>query len=196
MNFKTTFKIFNRMFLFRIGYFNFNQTVTTKGLYDLCADGIYRILFLEYDMIKMSYDMLMAQLRSIQEMYQLSDFYIFESSKDSYHIVCFDMLTTCEINDILKMTSCDDAFKNNWRFDYVPRVLRITQKGNKAPPKYVETLKTKDNHRNKSSGHITAYESMIGFDVTNKIKMVKTGIWGIQYTTKHNIEVNPDGSKY
>ena len=75
-------------------------------------------------------------------------------------------------------------------------MLRITQKGNKAPPKYVETLKTKDNHRNKSSGHITAYESMIGFDVTNKIKMVKTGIWGIQYTTKHNIEVNPDGSKY
>ena len=188
MNFKTTFKIFNRMFLFRIGYFNFNQTVTTKGLYDLCADGVYRILFLEYDMIKMSYDMLMAQLRSIQEMYQLSDFYIFESSKDSYHIVCFDMLTTCEINDILKMTSCDDAFKNNWRFDYVPRVLRITQKGNKAPPKYIETMESKNNHHKKSSGHIIAYESMLDVPLTNKQNSVNTGLWGIQYTTKHNID--------
>ncbi|NOR85907.1 hypothetical protein GQ473_07385 [archaeon] len=188
MNFKTTFKLFNRMFLLRIGYFNFNQTVTTKGLYDLCADGVYRILFLEYDMIKMSYDMLMAQLKSIQEMYQLSDFYIFESSKDSYHVICFDMLTTCEINDILKMTSCDDAFKNNWRFDYVPRVLRITKKGNKAPPKYIETMNSKNNHHKKSLGHITAYESLLNFEVTNKSNVVRTGIWGIQYTTKHNID--------
>lgn len=176
------------MFLLRIGYFDFNKTVTTQGLYDLCADGVYRILFLEYDNVKMSYDMLMAQLRTIQNMYQLSDFVILESSKDSYHIVCFDMLTTCEINDILKMTSCDDAFKNNWRFDYVPRVLRVTQKGNKSPPKYIETITTNTNYRKKSLGHITAYESMLDVPVKNKIKAVKTGIWGIQYTTKHNIE--------
>lgn len=162
--------------------------VTTQGLHDLCTDGIYRVLFLDYDTIKMPLDMLTAQLKSLQEAHHLSDLHLFKTSKDSYHVVCFDMLTSCEINDILRMSSCDDSFKYNWRYDYVPRVLRMTQKAHKDAPKLVKVLKSEYNERTKSLGHIHAYESLLDCTIPNKFNAVKTGIWGIQYSTKHNIE--------
>lgn len=193
MDFKISFKVFDRLFTFRVAYLNFQKMVKTEGLHDLCADGIYRVLYLDYDTIKMPLDMLEKQLKSLQEMHRLSDLYLFKTSKDSFHVVCFDMITTCEINDILRMSSCDDSFKYNWRYDYVPRVLRMTQKAHKNAPKLFKTLKSDYNERTKSLGHIQAYESLLGCNIPNKFNAVKTGIWGIQYATKHNIEKEKKG---
>src|SRR3990172_1582517 len=119
---------------------DYKKTVETIGIQDICCDGL-RVLFLEYDE-KLRYDWLIAELKRIQQEFKLSNIYIFESSKDSYHCFCMDKLTSKEINTIVDTTSADYAFRKNHVYDYVSRVLRIAKKGDKPMPKYLEALKS------------------------------------------------------
>jgi hypothetical protein len=141
-------------------------------------------------MVNLREDWMVKQLQALQEEFQLSDFLVFRSSDKGFHAVCFDKLTSLEINDIITRTSCDDAFKANWRYDYVPRVLRTSQKGRTPAPKYIYTLESKANRREKSLAHIHYYEKLFGIAVKNQVRndgAKHYGVYIIQYPTKINI---------
>lgn len=163
--------------------------VKTEGAYDLCGDAIHRVLFLDYDKFKFKKEWLFRQLRSLQEMYRIGNFYVFQTDETSFHAVCFDKFKTIEINQIVASTSCDDAFLQNWRYDYTPRVLRLTEKGTKGKPKLIKTIASRhSSERDKSYAHIRFYENLIP-EFNPRIDDVEyadrtNGMWAIQYDTK------------
>ena len=176
-------------------WINHKKTVETIGIQDICQDAL-RILFMEYD-CKLMYNYLIHELKRIQKKFKLSNIYIFESSKDSYHCYCCCKFTSYQLNQILKETSCDDSFIENWRFDYISKVLRITEKGNKPKPKYLGVLKSKYNQREKSFAHLQFLkfhynipEKDLNFknDDRKKLKNKDKILELIKYPTSHNVE--------
>jgi len=176
---------------------NFRKTAEVTGITDACPATLpfRRVLFLEYD-VKLNDQYLRAELQHIQQKFRLSNIYILESSKDSYHAYCCDKLSSFEVNKIIKETSCDDAFRNNWRYDFACRVLRISEKGSKPKPKYVCCIKSNHNQRQKSYPHLIFIKNYFqipetDMDFTNNdgelIGNKDNAIETIQYPTSHNV---------
>jgi hypothetical protein len=140
-------------------------------------------------------------LKGIQKEFRLSNLYILRSSKneegDSYHIYCCDKFTSKEINNIVERTSSDEMFKNVAFYDYVPKVLRISKKGSKDVPKYITTLKSDYNKREKSFAHLSFLKMYFGInekdmDFTNsdehKLKDKDNILQIVRYPTSHNLK--------
>lgn len=175
---------------FRIGRFELGYSIRctirkgayTVGIYDLCKDGKH-VIFLDYDTFR--WEWLIDELAYLQDKYLLSDFYIFSSSLDSYHAVCFDKLVNCELQDVLRETNIDESFFNSVRFDYGARVLRLFPKGKISAPKFSNVIISKHNTRQKSLDHIKAFELHYGIKNINKRNAVELGkTYFIQYYTE------------
>jgi len=178
-------------FFTQIGRLNirFGMWLTSKnktiGVYDWVKGG-YHVLFLDYDNIHLNW--LLQELKRIQEQFKLSNLYIFHSSYNSYHVVCFDVLTAMETQQIVMTTNCDESFKKAMYYDHCSRVLRTHAKGKTDKPIFKGVIPSFYRHRKKSSGHIKFFNfnydlRIIDCSNENNIYEVKL----INYPTKKNV---------
>lgn len=79
------------------------------GYTNRCIDGKY-IVFLDYDRI--DFDWIKEELKHLQTMFSLGDFYIFQSSEESYHAVCLDKIELNKYVQVLKNSSVDVNYVN------------------------------------------------------------------------------------
>ena len=120
--------------------------VWTTGTLNRTKDGKY-VFYLDYDMMKEEY--IKGELLHLQEIYDLGDIHVFQSSEKSFHAISFAKLTAKEYVEILENSSCDYSFKVIPRYtSYRNWVLRHFNKGKVKKPKYLYTLKrnTKRQH--------------------------------------------------
>lgn len=122
----------------------------TRGVFNGTDDGKF-ICFLDYDYTKLEY--IDGELKLLQEIFDLGDIHMFQSSEKGYHAVSFAKLCALDYMEILQNSSCDQAFKYTPRFvSYRNWVLRNFSKGKQPKPKYLYTL-NRMTHRQQSTAH-------------------------------------------
>jgi len=110
--------------------------VFTKGVTSKCEDGKH-IIMLDYDQTELSKVETICKV--LQDVFKLSTFYIFESSSNSYHAVCFDKVSFSDLIRIMVFAGTDESYViKTLQRRYA--VLRIASKGNKPPPNYIKNL--------------------------------------------------------
>lgn len=77
------------------------------GYTNRCDDGKF-IVFLDYDDIPLSW--VMKEISSLQNHFKLGDFYIMQSSDNSYHAVCFSKVYLKTLMSILYNSSVDENY--------------------------------------------------------------------------------------
>ena len=175
-----------------IGRFHFSFTlkaywkrgVITIGCYDLCPDSTH-VIFLDYD--KFRFEWILDELRYLQRKFKLSTFYIFESSRGSFHAVCFDKLRNYELHKLLQCTNIDESFYSASFWDYGSRVLRLFPKGEKPAPSLRLALRSKYHKRLKSLDHIELFEKNYGIKIDKRNAERLGKVWMIKYRTEHGI---------
>jgi hypothetical protein len=149
MGLKINFSKLGINFDLRLGWFNtgfyvrqyLGGVVHAVGIRNNCYDGS-RVIFLDYDNILYT-EMLIPEIKYLQEKYSLGDFYIFKSSQKehSYHAICLDKVKVYEWRDILNDSSCDENYKKPALKDFKTCVLRVSKKGSSDAPRYISTIK-------------------------------------------------------
>ena len=147
--------------------FDFSSRPIRKGFAvgytNRCKDGSY-IATLDYDNLRL--DWIKPELKRLQKDFNLGSFYIFQSSKSSYHCVCIDKLSFHEFIHILRNSTVDPNYvlvplkfgKKLW-------TLRTTPKKNKI--KYIGYI-TGESTRMKSLAHGLFLEKIFNIHVTEK----------------------------
>lgn len=141
------------------------ETVTTVGISSWASKN-QRCVFLDYDNTKLEH--LEEELKALQELYNLSDFYIFESSQKphSYHAISLSKIGYKELLYLLEDSSCDELYKSfPIKTDYKTWILRVLEKGDSARPKYLKTVKSKYVGREKSLVHKILLERHYKFKI-------------------------------
>jgi len=139
--------------------------VWTRGVFNRTDDGKY-IPFFDYDYMKEEY--IRGELKLLQEVYDLGDIHLFQSSEKGFHAVSFAKVTAKEYVEMLHNASVDSAFKNTPRYvSYRNWVLRNFPKGKKPRPKYLYTIEAKT-HRQQSNAH-RKYFSLLYPNKINKL---------------------------
>lgn len=139
MNFRWNFRIWNTLYGISFAtkpYIKERQ----YGFTNRCSDGKY-IVCLDYDRSLLT--SVIQEVKLLQKTYKLGSFFIFESSKNSYWAVCLDKVRFDQFVTMIKMTSCDEAYK------YVPLnygvklwTLRLSEKNGRAPRLVYRVVKT------------------------------------------------------
>jgi hypothetical protein len=103
----------------------------------------------------------------IDETHRLSrenniDIVLLESSKNSYHLVSFDVMTKFEIIKICHSVRIESDLveidmQKLWGNPYEDNCLRLGKKFNKGTPKFLAWFRTPENDRYKSINHLLAY---------------------------------------
>lgn len=124
------------------------------GITNRTEDG-YFVVMLDYD--GMEEEWVRRDLCSLQEIFRLSDFHLFRTSRHGYHAVCFDKMNFCELQDLMQ-NACIDI-----RHIHVPMrhglklvSLRLTRK-RKAAIRYIGRLPSQHHVMQKSRGHMEFY---------------------------------------
>lgn len=139
----------------------------TIGITSYCKDSKH-VLFFDFDGNEL--DEIVFQLKKLQEYYILSNFYIFENDKpNSYHAICLDKFGLYEAIEIIVQTSADYGFKRApLRYALKKWVLRCDEKGSRAKPKHLFTLKTNNNRYEKSNAHRNFLKMNYGIRIGKK----------------------------
>lgn len=160
------FGLDNRFFNFGIHlnqrFYGISKTI---GIRNNCIDSKKnassgnRIIFLDYDEILLK-EMLIPEIKYLQQKYELGNFYIFKSSQkpNSFHAVCFDKVKVYEWKDIMEESSCDENYKKPSLKDFKTAVLRIAPKGSSNAPSYLMTIKSPIRARIKSLAHYNFFK--------------------------------------
>lgn len=188
-------KLFNRIFKF-ITHKN-KEVAWTAGIRNYTNQGKV-VLFLDYDEILLE-EMLIPELKYLQEKYKLSDLYIIKSShkEHSYHVIGLDKLNARTWADILDESSCDQSYKRTpLILDHSSWVLRITEKGDTQSPKYLMTLKSKYQDREKSKAHYLFLKYHYNIEMEEPPNLDDNTILGvIKYPTLSNIKQDMNKTK-
>lgn len=137
-----------------------------NGYTNRCMDGKY-VVFLDYD--DFQFEWIQYEIEALQTLFHLGDFYIFESSPNSYHAVCFDKVSVHEYISILRNSSVDTNYINvPLHFGKKVWTLRLTDK-DKQPIKYIKRFTAyRDTWRDQSSAHIDLIESLFKEVIVNE----------------------------
>lgn len=143
------FKTANHIIRFSFNFIRRPKEWTT-GTMNRTQDGKY-VVYADYDLIEE--DDLKGELLHFQELMDIGDFHIFQSSPKKFHAISFSKMTAFEYVQFLENSSCDEAFKKVPRFvSYRNWVLRCFAKGDKNKPKYLYTL-PHNTYREQSYAH-------------------------------------------
>lgn len=143
--------IMNRVFMFEFISRKKRGKETILGYTNRCTDGKY-IIFLDYDNMPLQW--IEYELEALQTLFNIGDFYIFQSSKESYHAVCFDKIGVHEYISLLRNSSVDENYfivplkhgRKIW-------VLRFVDK-EKQPIRFVKKLEAfRPSYRESSLPH-------------------------------------------
>ncbi len=136
-------------------HFQILKNKSMIGISNRTQEGYY-IPFIDYD--GLDYDWVYRELRRLQLDFCLSEFYIFQSSKRSYHAVCFDKLTMAEYLNILTHSSCDPNFRNvPLKYGKKQWNLRLSAKEDKPPKAVGRVSPMNDLIYRKSLSHLTFF---------------------------------------
>jgi hypothetical protein len=124
----------------------------TTGYTSRCMDGKH-VLFFDYD--HMGLKEIRDELKYLQNYFGLSHAHIFECDRDrSYHAVILDKFPLKEAYKILEQSNVEWAYLNSVRFTRGREwVLRITEKGKRGAPKYLETIESENSIYEVSTAH-------------------------------------------
>jgi len=104
-----------------------------KGMASSTEDG-KDVLFIDYD--NTDKKVVLNDYKLLQGLFRLPQGYLFESSENSYHVVCLRKFKPSEIYHILSFTHTDSAYMSMpLRNLYKNWVLRIGTKKSKGRPK-------------------------------------------------------------
>lgn len=142
---KHSIDIDNKTIIFNFSIIN-KKMVWTRGTSNKTKD-CYFVPYFDYDNMKETY--VKEELLILQEMFDLGDLLVFQSSENSYQAVGFSKLTLNEFQNVLMHSSCDFAFIRFPKFLPFAKyyVLRQFSKGKTKRPKLVDILKRKTNRR-------------------------------------------------
>lgn len=139
----------------------------TTGTMNRCEDGKY-IVYLDYDLIEEDY--LKGELAHLQAVFDVGDFFVFQSSPKKYHAISFSKMTALEYVRLLENSSADELFKKIPRYvSYRNWVLRHFEKAEKNKPKYLYTLANTSN-RQESYAHFKFLKTFYPDIPINKLK--------------------------
>lgn len=142
-----------------------HRTREMLGLTNLTEDGRW-IVFMDFDGFEQEW--VEALMPHLQDLWTLSDAYLFKSSETGFHVVIFDKMQIGELVQLLRSASCDPNYvfvplrygKRLW-------TLRASEK-NGTKPEFVKLIKSKFHHRTKSLAHIIAFEKLYKIKVVNR----------------------------
>jgi len=160
MNFKLNFGWFNIYLESTI--FRTRNGDVAYGYTNRCEDGKY-IVCIDYDKIDLQW--IIPELKRLQQDFSLSHFYIFRSSKKSYHAVCFDKLCLNSLLTVLRSSSVDLNYINvPLKYGAKIWTLRITDKQN-IPVEFVGRVASVYSTTEKSLPHMKFTRKI--FDIKN-----------------------------
>jgi hypothetical protein len=171
------------------------REVRTIGFHSRCQDGLH-IVMLDYDHIDKV--IFLQDLRWLQEVFGLSEFYMFKTRKETeidvygnkqivgcYHAVSFDKLSFSELNLVIGRSHCDASFKRGPRINPA-RVwtLRSHRKGYGMKPEYIGTLPSQSTNYEQSSAHAEYVKRHYRVDITLRNPDNLDYMWLEGYNTK------------
>lgn len=131
----------------------FKKPIKVIGFSNITSDG-FGILTADYD--RCDIGVIEEDWKLIQNLYKLPPAYIFESSKNKFHLLCLAKFPHGKIYEILQHTRIDDNYKTMpLRTAFRSYVIRISPKRKKGRPKFLKVL-GKDKNLNKeiSEAHL------------------------------------------
>lgn len=149
---KFRFQAFNRIFVTAFDWKKQEQQIfgwTNKVM------GIGYIVTLDYDNIELFW--IEEELKELQELFHLSNFYIFKTNK-GYHAICFDKVPLMYYVNIIKNSSIDPNYAQV-PLKYGKRLwtLRYSKKDG-ISPEYIKTIQSEKCKWEKSKAHIDYIE--------------------------------------
>jgi hypothetical protein len=132
------------------------------GYTNRCKNGKY-IVMIDIDGIPLTW--LGDEIIRLQNDFMLSDFYVFESSQDNYHAVCFDKVTLGEYLNILRNSTTDQNYIQV-PLNYGKKIwtLRLSEKDTKI--KYIAKIPSIYHHRTKSTAHMNILAKSFDMNIT------------------------------
>ena len=149
--FQITVPFIKKTFRTIIQYYRSPDT-WTYGMTSRCQDGKH-ILFFDYD--HMGLKEIIDEIKFLQEYYLLSHAYIFELDRNkSYHVVILDKFALKEAYKIQEQSNIEWAYLNSVKFTRGREwVLRICEKGNRKPPRFLQVIKSNNQVHEISKAH-------------------------------------------
>jgi hypothetical protein len=164
--------------------------IRTEGLESRVKGTPFHVIFLDYDNID-DKTLIEDELQSLQEWFEIGNFYVFETRDKGRHCMCIDALRAKDAHEIVYASGCDAAFKKAVLInEHRCWVLRFDEKGNRPPPKYLYTVKSPYEGRNlQSLGH-SIYLRKFGLEIElkNPVGEERIGIEGYNTTDEHKKE--------
>lgn len=175
---KINFRILNREFGIQILSRKIMKD-QIEGYTSKCLDGKH-IICIDYDQIELPW--LISELTTLQEAFCLGNFYIFESSKDNYHAVCTDKLTTKDYVTIMANTSvCSNYLFIPFRYGKKLWTLRFSEKRGSCPS-YILTLNSEhEGEKQKSLAHTRLLNKILPFQIPETNCDISTKIIKAKY---------------
>jgi len=159
-----------------------------KGISSMCED-MKHILMLDYDSI--SYELVIKELKMVQERFKLTPFYLFTTKCDdegvgNYHAICLTKMTPSEVIRIQQETHCDSNYITMpIRNKYRSWVIRVSEKAGRSSPRYVGIVGNLDYLNNEISnahlGWLTIWDKVEHIGYTNLDGYSRVG--GQEYVT-------------
>ncbi len=170
--------------------FSFNQfffgVKETIGIRNSSGKGMnQRVIFLDYDATLFE-EMLVPELKYLQDKYGLSDFVVLKSSQkpNCFHAVCFDNVSVSTWKDVVEESSCDENYKKPSLKDFRTSVLRISPKGSSDAPTFFSIVKSPFNNFVKSNAHFNFFVSNYGIPLERKGRFDDSNsVLLVEYTT-------------
>lgn len=122
---------------------------TQLGSYSLCMDGLH-VLYLDYDQLPLQ--IIINEIKSIQEMYDIGNIYIFESSLKKYHAVSLDKINIKEYYRIMQWLNVDP---NHAKGPYYNNMNSFVLRMSDAEEEHIRLVGTlaRKSKRQKSKAH-------------------------------------------
>jgi len=142
--------------------------IRTHGLESRVKGTPFHVIFLDYDNIDFK-TLVEDILPPLQHVFEIGNFYVFETGDMSYHCICIDALTPKEVYTIVGAAGCEKAFRNSFFInEYRTWVLRNDEKGKKLPPKYLTRVQSCYEGRNPQSLGHSIYLKKFGIEIELK----------------------------
>jgi hypothetical protein len=142
--------------------------IRTHGLEARVKGTPFYVVFLDFDNVDFK-TLIEEILPPLQEVFEIGNFYVFESGDMSYHCVCLDALTPKEVYTIVGAAGCEKAFKNSFFInEHRTWVLRNDEKDNRPPPKYLCKVESRYEGQNPQSLGHSIYLKKFGINIELK----------------------------
>jgi hypothetical protein len=139
------------------------RLVTAKAISNLVPHDGRHVLFIDYDNYLLSE--VVKECRVLIRIFELSNFYIFETSLNHYFAICLKMNSYFDTVTILNTTHGDRKFIRKHRkdgFTYKCDLFRYTNKGKIPKPKYLRTVYSRFRKGEHSYAHMLFLARVFG----------------------------------